>query len=365
MTRPVQSLVQENVPLAPRTTLGVGGPARRFLTVGDEAALQEALARADGEGWPVFLLGGGSNLVVADSGWPGLVLQLAPAGWRATEAAGRVEVCASAGEAWDGLVRCCAEAGWAGVECLAGIPGTVGATPVQNVGAYGQEVAETITGVRALDRRSGAIHALSASDCLFAYRESRFNAHEPGRWILLSVTFALRPGGAPTLRYADLRQRFREGAAPSLTEVADAVREIRGSKGMVIDPADAESRSAGSFFKNPVVPAEVYAQFRQVHPEAPGWPQADGRVKLPAAWLIERAGLARGQALAGGVRLSRKHVLALVNRGDATAADLASSARRIQRLVQERWGIALTPEPLFVGEWSSAALPAGASVVSG
>ena len=348
--------MQKSVPLAPRTTLGVGGAARRFLEVGSETALIESLRRADGEGWPVFLLGGGSNLVIHDDGWPGLVLSLSDEEISDEGSSGTLTV--GAGACWDGFVLRCAERGLAGVECLAGIPGTVGATPVQNVGAYGQEVARSIAEVRALDRRTWEFHTLSAADCGFGYRRSRFNGPgEIDRWIIVSATFALTPGGAPSLGYADLQRHFGPAGKPSLTDVYHAVREIRGRKGMVVDDADAESRSAGSFFKNPVVDAE------EAPDGCPQWPAENGRAKLPAAWLIERAGLEKGTPLVGGMRLSTKHPLALVNRGDATALDVAKSARLVQGRVSDAFGIALHPEPLFVGPWRPDSLPDGATAL--
>lgn len=348
--------MQEFVPLAPRTTLGVGGSARRFLEVASEAALLESLRLARSEGWPVFLLGGGSNLVLHDDGWPGLVLSLAGKTIAETEAPGTLTV--DAGVSWDDFVRFSVERGLGGIECLAGIPGTVGATPVQNVGAYGQDVSETLVSARALDASTLEISEIPASACGFGYRKSRFNSGEPGRWLILSVTFALKPGAPPVLKYADLQKHFGEGASPSLPEVYRAVREIRGRKGMVVDPADPDSRSAGSFFKNPVI-----GQQRKPT-DSPGWPVAGtDDIKLPAAWLIEKAGLKKGTPLVGAVSISGKHPLALVNRGGATARDVAESAKLVQARVLDAWGIGIHPEPLFVGPWTEETLPEGATAI--
>ncbi len=268
-----------------------------------------------------------------------------------------VVVRVGAGESWDGFVRRCAERGRAGVECLAGIPGTVGATPIQNVGAYGQEVSETIREVRALDRNTGEAVSLTAADCGFAYRASRFNTSEIGRWIVLSVTFSLRQGGAPTLKYRDLAAHFGDGATPSLVEIYHAVREIRGRKGMVVDPSDPDSRSAGSFFKNPIIEEENTPE------NAPRFPATPGSVKVPAAWLIEKSGLLKGQKLVGGIGISSKHPLALVNQNDGTASDVAQSAKLIQKQVFETFKITLHPEPLFIGPWTPEELPEGATIV--
>lgn len=343
-------MFQEQVPLASRTTLGVGGPARYFAEPDSMEAMIACLEAARAQDLPVFILGGGSNVVIADTGWPGLVL--AP---RLCYQRGQT---VGSGVAWDAFVDTCVAQDLAGVECLAGIPGTVGATPIQNVGAYGQEVADTLVSVTALDRQSLETKTFSRDDCHFAYRQSRFNTTEMGRWLILEVTFALTPGGAPSLVYRDLRQFFGEGATPSLRDVAAAVRQIRAKKGMVVDPTDPDSRSAGSFFKNPILTGAV--------PEgAPTFPQPDGSVKVPAAWLIERSGLTRGQTLAGGIGISQKHVLALVNQGGGTAADVVHAAQLVQAEVENHWGITLHPEPIFVGFAPEATLPAGATRIDG
>jgi UDP-N-acetylmuramate dehydrogenase len=316
---------------------------------------------------PVFVLGGGSNLVISDSGFAGLVVRSNVKGIDMTEGSdGRVLVTAGAGENWDGFVKFCAERNLQGVECLAGIPGAVGGTPVQNVGAYGQEVSETIASVHAFDTERETVYNFPPDECEFAYRRSRFNTTESGRWVILSVTFALTPNAPPALRYADLRNHFDGQPTPSLTDVYHAVRAIRAKKGMVHGDGDPDSVSAGSFFKNPQVEPAVYeriaAQFDQSGENAtviPHWPQPDGTVKLSAAWLMERAGLQRGMAH-GNVGLSSKHVLALVNRGGATSAEVCQFARFVQETVSEKWSVDLSPEPVFVGFGESDLLPARA-----
>jgi UDP-N-acetylmuramate dehydrogenase len=340
----------ENLPLAPRTTLGIGGPARFFCSATTHEELYSALSNARTQSLPVFVLGGGSNLVIADTGWPGLVLHP-----QLTHQSGlRV----GAGVDWNTFVDRCVAQGLGGVECLAGIPGSVGATPIQNVGAYGQEVSETIASVTALDRQSLQQHTFTNAECRFAYRQSRFNSDELGRWLILEVCFVLTENARPNLTYRDLAQHFSSHTAPTLAEVAAAVRTIRGQKGMVVDPADPDSRSAGSFFKNPHLPAA------QAPEEAPRFPQPDGSVKIPAAWLIERSGFLRGERLSAGVGLSRKHLLALVNQGGGTATAVVEAARRVQERVHQHWGVVLHPEPIFVGFSEDALLPEGATKIS-
>ncbi|GAB4463073.1 MAG: UDP-N-acetylmuramate dehydrogenase [Armatimonadaceae bacterium] len=358
MKRETSLTIASDVPLAPRTSLGVGGNARFFAAAQTVAQVQEALHWATAENLPVFLLGGGSNLVVSDEGFPGLVLSLQIAGVSAQhESPDEVILEVGAGEDWDSLVRHTVERGWQGIECLAGIPGSVGATPVQNVGAYGQEVAETIVAVTAIDRRTGTVHEFSNTECGFSYRRSRFNGDDAGNWCITSVRFRLRPNTPASLRYADLQRYFADQPAPSLFAVYHAVREIRSRKGMVIRPDDPDSRSAGSFFKNPIVSAADWARIQASTSQAiPHWLQPDGSVKLAAAWLIEHSGFARGQAW-GYAGLSTKHILALVNRGDATAAEIVSAACRVQQGVQAAWGIPLAPEPVFLGFPPDAPLP--------
>jgi UDP-N-acetylmuramate dehydrogenase len=341
---------RDNVPLADRCTLGVGGPARFFVEAPDEASVLEAIDWARARGVPLRILGGGSNLVVADGGVDALVVKIALRGVTAREVDGAVEVTAAAGECWDDLVRDAVTHGWAGVECLSGIPGLVGATPIQNVGAYGQDVSETVVAVAAIDTAAPARVVLSPAECAFGYRDSRFKSVEPGRYVVLSVTYRLRPGSEPTVRYADIEQQLARtgGASPTLARVRDAVIAVRRAKSMVIDPSDPNRRSCGSFFTNPIVTAADAERVAVLaaEPAMPRWPQADGRVKLSAAWLIERAGFRRGQR-DGPVGLSTRHALAVVAHAGARAADVLEFARRLQETVRDRFGVTLTPEPVI------------------
>ena len=340
------------VPLAAYTTLGVGGPARWFTEAANEAALQAALRWARARSVPLRVLGGGSNLVVADQGVEALVVRMALRGVESRAVDGAMEVTAAAGEPWDDFVRLTVERGWAGLECLSGIPGLVGATPMQNVGAYGQEVSDTITRVRALDTRNGDIADVPAAECGFAYRDSAFKRREPGRFVVTAVTYRLRPGGAPALRYADVERHLaaRGIRAPTLADVRESVLAIRRAKSMVIDPADPNRRSCGSFFTNPIIARDALAgvERRVADATMPRWPQPDGRIKLSAAWLIERAGFRRGQQ-DGAVGLSTRHALAIVAHDGARAADVVAFARRVQTTVADRFGVRLTPEPVYWG----------------
>jgi UDP-N-acetylmuramate dehydrogenase len=346
---------QAHVALAPQCTLGVGGPARFFVEAADEGTVRDALAWARRRHLALRVLGGGSNLVVADEGVDGLVVKIALRGMTAREAGETVELTASAGEPWDDVVRRSVERGWAGLECLSGIPGLVGATPIQNVGAYGQEVSETVVAVRALDTAEDRIVVLDAAACGFDYRDSRFKSAAPGRWIVLAVTYRLRPTARPTVRYADVERDLAAHAVatPTLADVRESVLRVRRAKSMVLDAADPNRRSCGSFFVNPIVTAEVgmRAAARAAAPDMPRWPQADGRVKLSAAWLIERAGFRRGQR-EGSVGLSTRHTLAIVAHDGARAADVLGFARRVAEQVSERFGICLTLEPVV---WPAAA----------
>lgn len=360
MSEPRTLAVRDDVELAPLTTLELGGRARHFVEARDEETILAALAWARARGVPVFVLGGGSNVVVADAGYDGLVLRISTTGRSFLPAGREVLVTAAAGEPWDALVAETVARGLAGLECLSGIPGSVGATPVQNVGAYGQEVAETIRSVRVADRLDGSIVELPPAACAFGYRDSAFR-RAPERHVVLDVTFALRPGGAPTLRYRELGEAI--GAAPTLSTVRDTVIALRRRKSMVIDAGDPNRRSVGSFFTNPIVAADVAQRLvaRSVAdglvraPEdVPRWPAADGLVKLSAGWLIERAGIAKGLR-AGAVGVSTNHALALVHHGGGTTAELVALAHRVRDAVAARFGVTLTPEPIFVGAaWSSA-----------
>ncbi|HEU0093079.1 MAG TPA: UDP-N-acetylmuramate dehydrogenase, partial [Vicinamibacteria bacterium] len=331
--------LREQFPLAPLSTLGVGGPARYYARVTSEDSVREAVEWARARDLPLLVLGGGSNVVLADEGHPGLVLHLLTRGIETRPVGETVEVTAEAGEPWDSLVAAAVEQGWAGVECLSGIPGLVGATPIQNVGAYGQEVCETVSAVDALDLQTGHVERLTSAQCGFAYRDSRFKSTDRGRFIVLRVTYALRPGGPPAVRYAELARNLEEGGLgpPSLAEVRAAVIGLRRRKSMVLDPEDPNARSVGSFFTNPIVPAAVADELETTlrrdgilregeHP--PRFPAGDGRVKLSAAWLIERAGLAKGYQR-GNVGLSSRHTLAIVNRGGAAASEVVALAREV------------------------------------
>jgi len=343
----------ENVPLAPLTTFKVGGPARYFIPAESEEDVQQAVAFVGERSLPMFVLGGGSNLLVADAGFPGLVLRIMLKGITQQRQHGRELFDVGAGEDWDPFVAYVVERDCGGIECLSGIPGTVGGTPVQNVGAYGQEVAETITRIRVFDRRNNTFRDLSNRDAGFAYRSSVLNSSQQGRYIVLRVSYALTPGAPPRIEYADLKKLFGGGSkAPSLREARDAVRQIRRGKGMLLEENDPDCRSAGSFFKNPVVSQEQLEELRK-QPAArggapPSFPAASGQVKLAAAWLVERAGFARGSQR-GGVGISSKHSLAIVNRGTATAADIIALKNEIQARVLAEFGVALQPEPVFVG----------------
>jgi UDP-N-acetylmuramate dehydrogenase len=350
-------LIEENKPLAPFTTFGIGGPARWFVEAASEEEITEAAAWAKKHSAKLFVLGGGSNLLVSDSGFDGLVLRVALRGISAqvaTTPSGQTIYQAAAGEDWDYFVACSTQADCAGIECLAGIPGTVGGTPVQNVGAYGQEVASAIERVRAFDLQSRTFVEFAAAECGFAYRRSRFNSEDRGRYIVTRVDYRLTPGGAPTVRYADLQRALAESGEPSLAEVAAAVRRVRQSKGMLLVDGDPDCRSAGSFFKNPVVNEEQLRRIAAVSAkEPPRFPAGAGAenlgcVKVPAAWLIEQSGFAKGYTL-GAAAISSRHTLALVNLGAASAADVLALAGEITTAVEERFGIRLEMEPVLVG----------------
>ena len=331
--------VSHDVPLAPRTTLGLGGAAKRFVQLERDGDVRDVLALAGGD--PILVLGGGSNLVVRDGGFDGLVIAMAIPGirWDGDRAI------VGAGVVWDDFVAAALERGKYGVECLSGIPGLVGATPMQNVGAYGQEVADTITRVRVFDRTAGTTVDMAPAACAFGYRSSIFRGSD--RWLVLEVEFALRDTPAP-IAYPELAHALAGNT--DLAHVRATVLRLRRGKGMVVDPADPDSRSAGSFFTNPIVDAATLAALTARLPGVaiPQWSQPDGRTKLSAGWLIERAGFTKGYT-AGRVRISAKHALALVNAGGATARELLALAREIQDGVHTQLGIELHPEPIIVG----------------
>jgi UDP-N-acetylmuramate dehydrogenase len=372
----------EQVRLADHTTLHLGGPAARFVPAATEDDLVEAVRAADSEPEPVLVLGGGSNLVVADEGFPGVVVLAAYAGLRFAAAAAAVEVTAAAGQDWDELVQQCVAEGLSGIECLSGIPGRAGATPIQNVGAYGQEVAQTITAVRAYDRLSDRVVQLSPAECEFGYRTSMFKrqasasaragrgagrrtrgaalnpATATGRFVILDVTFQLMPSPlAGPIRYGELGRVLgvTDGGQVPLAAARSAVLELRRGKGMLLDNADPDTRSAGSFFTNPIVPARQFEELVQRLAGAvpiPHWPESDGQVKLSAAWLIEQAGFGRGFRLPDepdGARISTKHTLALTNPGEASTASLLRLARQIRDGVRTAFGVELANEPTLVG----------------
>jgi UDP-N-acetylmuramate dehydrogenase len=345
------SVIRENVRLAPYTTLRIGGIARYFADIDREDQLCEALQFAEQNALPVFVLGGGSNVLIADAGFPGVVLHLVNKGIAFHKPKKDAAlVTAAAGEEWDKFVQQCVSRGLAGIECLSGIPGLIGGTPIQNVGAYGQEVSNTIVSVRAFDRHTKRIIEMTNEECQFRYRASIFNTTMRDRYVVLSVTYRLQPHGEPTLRYADLQAYFAGAETPpTLSEVRDAVLAIRAKKGMVITLNDPNCQSAGSFFKNPIIGAGQVAQIETVAAEAvPRFPVADGFVKIPAAWLIEQAGFPKGYEH-GRVGISSKHTLAIINRSNATAREMIAFVERIQTRVQERFGIALVPEPVWIG----------------
>lgn len=350
--------IEENVPLAPFTTIGIGGPARFLVKAKSEEHVLESLRFAQRKGCPLFVLGGGSNLVVSDSGFPGLVVKVELQGTEGLADGSIGRVSAMAGEEWDALVGKCVDRRMAGVECLSGIPGTVGATPVQNVGAYGQECSNVIRSVCALDRKTLSLRNLSKQECHFAYRTSIFNTADRERFVILKVDYDLLPEGEACVEYQDLRRHFggHEGK-PSLKDVRETVLRIRASKGMTLDAQDPDCKSAGSFFKNPIVDATLASALEQ-HVRSHGFINASelfprfktvtGEEKLSAAWLIERAGFPKGFT-SGRAGISGKHSLALVNRGGASAQEILDLMHQIQDRVQRLFAVELQPEPIFIG----------------
>ncbi len=340
--------IREDVLLAPFTTFGVGGPAHYFAHADNEVQVAAAVAWAKERGLRLFVMGGGSNLLVRDAGFEGLVLKVGVMG---VEACGEGSYEVGAGESWDRFVEVMMWVGMAGIECLAGIPGLVGGTPVQNVGAYGQEVSETIEWVRAFDQQTCTWVKLSREQCRFRYRESLFNTDEPGRYIVTRVRYKLQAGGEPNLRYADLHRRLGGREDLTLMDVATTVREIRREKGMLLVQGDPDCRSAGSFFKNPIVVSGRLGEIAKAagveESAVPHWPAGEGRTKIPAAWLLERAGFVKGFG-EGPARISSKHTLALVNCGGATCADIEGLQEQIVDGVQKRFGITLQREPVLL-----------------
>ncbi len=331
------------------TTLGVGGPAARLVELEREEDLAPILDGAARRKEPVTVLGGGSNLIVGDAGFPGLVVRVMTRGITVRVAVGRVTLQVEAGEDWDALVARSVDEGWRGLESLSGIPGLVGATPIQNVGAYGQEVSQTLSWVRVYDRHEREFQEIDARDCAFGYRTSRFRGSS--RYVVTRVCFALDKAAEGVVRYAELARALavREGETAPLGRVRETVIALRRSKGMVVDPADPESRSAGSFFVNPVVDASVVERIMAAAGEPPPrFGAGEGRWKVAAAWLVERAGFPKGYGI-GRAGISRKHALALVNRGGATAGEILQLARSVRAGVKSRFGVDLEPEPVLVG----------------
>jgi UDP-N-acetylmuramate dehydrogenase len=332
-------------PLARWTTLRLGGPARAFAEAPTRAELFEAVAAADAGGETALILGGGSNLVVADEGFDGLAIRVTSSGISMnSEGSAGVELTVEAGESWERLVALAAGEGWAGIEALAGIPGTVGATPIQNVGAYGQEVCDSIVQVLVYDRQQRQVQTLTAAQCGFGYRTSLFK-QAPGRYVVGAVRFRFRRSAVSApVRYTELAGRLgiEVGSRASTADVRSAVLDLRAAKGMVLDPDDHDTWSAGSFFTNPVLPPDALPA------GAPAFPAAQSSVKTSAAWLIEHAGFRRGYG-GGQVRVSTKHTLALTNRGAGSTADLLALAREIRAGVREKFGIELQLEPVLVG----------------
>jgi UDP-N-acetylmuramate dehydrogenase len=358
--------IQEHIALAPLTTIGLGGKAKYFASCSTADEIREALTAAQVRGMRVQILGGGSNLIFADDGFDGLVLNLTGHGITWTDEGETMLASVQAGERWDDFVASCIEQGYGGVECLSGIPGSVGATPIQNVGAYGQEVKDTIVSVTALNRSTGSITVFSTAECEFGYRESRFKSREKNQWIVTEVGFRLRKNAAPTIIYPELKRHLEakagargllapqspEEAVSMLTLVRTAVIALRKKKSMVIDPGDPNTRSVGSFFMNPLIGTEAFTKLKRnwecAHPELPIPSFPSGRlVKVPAAWLIEHAGFTKGYRGEGGVGISANHTLALVNLGGTTCALLAF-AQEIEEKVRSVFGISLEREAIVV-----------------
>jgi UDP-N-acetylmuramate dehydrogenase len=361
--------------LADYTTLGLGGPARDFVSADTESRLIDAVRSADRAGQPVLLIGGGSNLVISDAGFPGTVIHVNTRGLTYVDAGdGGVTVTAGAGEDWDTVVAATVAEGLASLEPLSGIPGRAGATPIQNVGAYGREVAEVITQVRVYDRQEDQVRIIPNEFCRFSYRTSLFKSGRPEslvaspgassasaagqpRYVVLDVTFRLaRQSLSTPVKYAELAAELgvEMGEQAAASEVRAAVIKIRSRKGMVLNPGDPDTHSVGSFFTNPVITAEEFARVeaaaaaRGIAP-VPHYPARGGLVKVPAAWLIEHSGFAKGYGAPAAARVSSKHTLALINAGEATTAELLALAREIVSGVQAAYGVSLAPEPILIG----------------
>jgi UDP-N-acetylmuramate dehydrogenase len=348
-----EPVLQHGVSLAPLTTFGIGGPARQFYRATERIALAQVLARSLGQ--PLLVIGGGSNLLISDRGFPGLVIQIALCGLSWEKRDDGIELRAEAGESWDAVVAECVSRGFAGIECLSGIPGSVGAAPIQNIGAYGQEAGDAIVAVETLDLETGAEVIFRRAECEFGYRSSRFKRADAGRYIVLAVRLRLADHGTPAVRYPELARELRERGVTCLTPqvVRDAVLALRRRKAMLVDSSDIDSRSAGSFFLNPLLDRatcgelKARAEARGLGPP-PCFETRDGRFKVSAAWLIEQAGFHKGYAR-GAAALSRRHALALVNRGAAAALDVVGLAREVRAGVLASFGVLLEPEVRLVG----------------
>lgn len=350
--------IEENIPLAPFSTFQVGGPARYFARVSNETDLQNAILFARNNLISLFVLGGGSNIVISDEGFPGLVVLNSIKGFEVRHDENGVLVYAGAGEEWDGVVGICVDQNLAGIECLSGIPGTVGGAVVQNIGAYGQSIQEAVETVRAIHVKTGEATIFTNKDCLFRYRDSLFKSSGAGQFVVSGVSFRLTPNGMPNISYHDIKNYFsRENAAPSLVGVRKAVIHIRGQKGFVLLPGYPHYQSAGSFFKNPVLSEELFNQVRTkiLYQKDQGgckdpwfWVLPSGGAKVSAACLIERAGFVKGYRI-GNVGLSPHHPLAIINYGQASAREIVDFAENIQKNVQEKFGVLFEPEVLFVG----------------
>ena len=340
--------IQENVSLAPFTTFKIGGKARFFAEVVNKDELIAALKFASVNSLPVFVLGGGSNILVSDGGFKGLVIKIAITGIDRTDNSdGAVDLTVGSGESWDGLVKYCVDQNLAGIECLSGIPGSVGGTPVQNVGAYGQEVSETIISVACLDRTTNNVRKFENAECGFAYRRSIFNTTSKDLFVVLAVRIRLKFGGAAKIAYKELKDRFIDDV-PTLDAVRKEVLKIRRAKSMVVDDNDPNSRSAGSFFKNPIVTVEEHRRLEIQFGSIPRFTVDCEHVKIPAAWLIENAGISKGFSF-NRAGVSENHTLAIINRDDAHASDVIELKEHIQKAVNDKYGIELHPEPLFIG----------------
>lgn len=350
----LEGRVERGRPLAPLTTIELGGAAEAFLRITDDAEALEALRWASERDLAVTVLGGGSNVVVADAGVPGLTIQMATRGLELSPEGDRVRLRAAAGEPWEAVVALAVESGLSGIECLAGIPGLAGATPIQNVGAYGQEVSDTLDRVRVLDRESLCVHTLASDELELGYRDSSMK-RSPGRFVVLGVELLLERGGPKPIRYAELSSALP--SSPTLDEVRETVLRLRRKKSMVLDPSDPNRRSAGSFFTNPIVSAEAAARVFSIAVErgvvrdassVPSYPAGVGRVKLAAGWLIEKAGIDKGLRR-GPVGVSTAHALALVHHGGGTTRELLALAEEVRARVAEAFGVRLEIEPALLG----------------